>query len=565
MSLVKHPLRVAAIIALSIAALGLIAQRLAGPSALPRGLTIFRYLFVHHEGVFLWLLGAFAAVTWWLTMREPADAEQSAPPFDLPGGVRPAVVAWMIAALVFVITTVGHFVVMHATGLSMDEHALEFQARLLLAGQLAAPVPEMWQPLGSWFTPIFVNFHPIEGRWVAAYFPGAAAIRALFALGGVPFLTNPVLAAASVLLVYACARRLWPAHPRRALVAAVLFAASSQVIIMSMTGYSMPAYLAVNLLWLYLYLRAGTAAWLLLPFVGVLALGLHNPFPHALFVAPFLVRALWERRWRWTAYWAVVYAAGSALWLGWLRFSAGTPVPGAPPSPGLLHHFALPTAQALLTQLMSLALLFTWQTPVAGLLLVVALMAWRSLERVERDLAIGLLLTFGFYFLYPIDQGHGWGYRYVYGTLGNLALLAALGAALLARRPLPLGARGLANLVAASLVATVLLQWPLRAIQSERFVAPFARALDFIESVDAPLVAVDLTAGWYAQDLVRNDPLFERRPVVFFWVPGRGPHPSLLPDIYRDSVRTISRAEMARFGMITLPQRRAAPADTTGR
>ena len=38
-------------------------------------------------------------------------------------------------------------------------------------------------------------------------------------------------------------------------------------------------------------------------------------------------------------------------------------------------------------------------------------------------LGAGVVLTFAFFSFYPSTQGHGWGYRYVYGMLGNLALL----------------------------------------------------------------------------------------------------------------------------------------------
>ena len=553
-------LRVAALFVLAAAAFGLFARLYVAEWAVPQQMpNIFYFLFEHHEAPFLWLLAAFALATFWLALRGAAVTQRVGPWLVRAEGAISARSVWAVAAAVLALTAAGSVLVMHGLGLSMDEHAIVFQARLLLAGKLTAAIPAAWQPIAPWITPIFVNYQPVEQRWVAAYFPGYAAIRALFTALGVPLLTNPVLAASSVILLYACARRLWPAHPRRALVAVAVLAASSQFLIMSMSGYSMPAYLALDLLWLWLYLRADTTSWMLLPLVGVAALGLHNPFPHALFVIPFLLRALLERRWRWVAYWGAVYAAGSALWLGWLRLAAGTPVPGRPAGPGLLANFALPDSFALLTQGMNLALVFTWQTPMAAVLLMVALFSWRSLQRTERDLALGLLLTFGFYFLYPLNQGHGWGYRYVYGVLGNLALLAALGGAMLARRWPEGGRRVVSALLVGSIAITAALQLPLRSYQVERVVAPYARALAFIDAVDAPLVAVDVRAGWYAPDLVRNDPLFQRRPLVFAWMPGNGPDPSVVPPALRDSVYVLSRRHMALFGMVTFPPPESRP------
>ena len=79
--------------------------------------------------------------------------------------------------------------------------------------------------------------------------------------------------------------------------AVALLATSSQVVLTSGSGYTMPAHLLANLLWLWLYLRGdrrrgrSRCSW-----AGSRS-GLHSPFPHALFVAPFLVRLLRERRW----------------------------------------------------------------------------------------------------------------------------------------------------------------------------------------------------------------------------------------------------------------------------
>src|SRR5688572_33310947 len=87
------------------------------------------------------------------------------------------------------------------------------------------------------------------------------------------------------------------------------------------TGYSMPAHLALNLLWVWLYQRGDARSWGVALVVGVLALGLHNPIPHALFVGPFLIRLVRERRWERLVPALVVYAAGSALWLAWLRMA----------------------------------------------------------------------------------------------------------------------------------------------------------------------------------------------------------------------------------------------------
>ena len=79
----------------------------------------------------------------------------------------------------------------------------------------------------------------------------------------------------------------------------------------------MPAHLALNTIWLWLYSRPDRRAFYLAPFVGVVAIGLHQPIVHALFVAPFLVRLVLQRRWRTVGIFTVIYLAGCLGWFMW--------------------------------------------------------------------------------------------------------------------------------------------------------------------------------------------------------------------------------------------------------
>ena len=73
----------------------------------------------------------------------------------------------------------------------------------------------------------------------------------------------------------------------KTVVAAVLLATSSQFLLTAMTPYSMTAHLALNLAWLWLFLRGGVVGHSLAIAVGALACGLHQLVFHPLFVAPF--------------------------------------------------------------------------------------------------------------------------------------------------------------------------------------------------------------------------------------------------------------------------------------
>ncbi|MGI8546243.1 MAG: hypothetical protein ACR2M1_02750, partial [Gemmatimonadaceae bacterium] len=327
--------------------------------------------------------------------------------------------------------------------------------------------------------------------------------------------------------------------------AVIFLVTSSQFLFTSMSWYSMPAHLLLNLVWLWLYLRDDRVSLALAPIVGVLAMGLHNPFPHALFVAPFLIRMLRRRRFAWLAYAAVVYTAGSALWYSWLRSSyAYQDASGG----GLLGAFALPRLLELKLQALQLSLVLSWQAPLVAIVGLVALLRWRRLSETERDLAGGLLLTAGFYFLFPISQGHGWGYRYIYSALGNLIILAAVGADLSAEN---VGGARIARLVAASTLVALLVQWPLRAVQIERFVRPYARAMEYTATRPDSAVFVHPGQSYYARDLVRNDPLLNTSPKVLSAPVLGDSGMRRLRDRFGGHVHEILPGELAPFGVPT--------------
>jgi hypothetical protein len=286
--------------------------------------------------------------------------------------------------------------------------------------------------------------------------------------------------------------------------------------------------------WLYCVLRDDRAGLAAAPWIGALALGLHNPFPHALFAAPFLLRLLRTRRVGWIAYYAAIYGAAMLLWYRLMSFSHAQVARGA-----AVQEFALPSAETYFVQGMNLSLLLTWQAPAMAIFLVAAFFLIRSLKQAERDLLAGIVLTFAFYFLFPKNQGHGWGYRYMYSVLGSAALLAASAAVSLA------GPTGIVvrRLVATSVVAALLAQLPLRSVQAERFVRPYAATLDFIASRPADVVIVDPGSAYYGRDLIRNDPLWKTRPVTLS-----------LPALKPSDVRELVRRYPERVYLLTVPE-----------
>ena len=550
----RRALAASAVAAALVGGGGLLATRLLDGVPDRESGNIFYVLYVAHEGPFFALLALFAAALGWYLRGAPAEPA-SAPPESRPAGGAPIPGRWVavLAAAVLAAAWAGGRVVLHDYAFSMDEFNADFQARIFLTGATKARVPSDWVPFARQLAPVFVTYYPDEQAWRSSYLPGYASIRALFLHFGASALTNPVLGALSVVTMAGVARRLWPGQPSRTWLAVAFLVASSQFVVTTMTGYAMPAHLFLNLLWLWLYLAPRRATWALLPVVGALALGLHNPFPHALFVAPFLIRELRNRRSGWLLYWGLVYGAASLGWLAYLRASVGGGGGGS-----LTDAFGVPTMPwEWVLRFMQLSVVLSWQTPVAAVLLLLAVVCWRRLGTVERDLAGGMVLTVGVYALFTATQGHGWGYRYVYNVLGNMALLAAVGASLAAEA---YGASRVARAVAASLLLTALVQWPLRLVQVERFVRPFAAADAYVRARPAAVVVVRPDASWFGRDLVRNDPSLRGSPTVLS-AAGLAPADSQrLAARYGAGVHWLEPAELAPLGVVTFPPTGAARA-----
>ena len=174
-------------------------------------------------------------------------------------------------------------------------------------------------------------------------------------------------------------------------------------------------------------------------------------------------------------------------------------------------------------------------------------------------MAFGVLLMLGFYLFVLLDQGHGWGYRYAYGALGSLALLAASGASLLGRA---IGRTRAATLLAASAAVALVVQLPVRMKVAHDFTEPHANAFRWIRTRPEPVVVIDPRLAWYGRDLVRNDPLLREGPVVV--VPW-----SLTPLGWqlleqrargRQGIRVVTAEDLAALGMHTWPPS-PAPSD----
>ncbi len=422
----------------------------------------------------------------------------------------------LAAALAAIVAFAGWGWVCQAYPLSGDEFWAAFDAQILQHGRLMAPVPAEWRSFTHALQPTWRLETPDHAWWASTYLPVNAALRAAFGALGSQALAGPAWAAVSIVLVWDLGRQLWPDRRDAALVAAILLASSSQLIFAAMTPYAMPAHLAFNLAWLCLFLRKGWAAQAGAILVAFFAAGLHQWIFNPLFAAPFVIQLWAARRWRLALAHTLAYALICAFWIAWpglLFLTKGYPF--LAPSHGAAA-FALanafnPFSGGLMAE--NLFRLTTWQ----NLLTVPLALAGAGLAARERSeplfaMAAGIALMVAFLAVVTPFQGHGWGYRYLHGYLGNLCLLATAAWVNLTSDE-RLVRRGWAALALACAVS-VGVCLPLRAWQARAYAGPSVRNWTALARTGADVAIVDVDSLWFGMDLVRNDPFLSNRPKV---------------------------------------------------
>ena len=427
----------------------------------------------------------------------------------------------LAGAATALIACVGWFVVCHAYPLSMDEFMAGFDAEIFRHGRPLAEIAPAWRDYDVPLQPQFVLHVPGGRAWASLYLPVNAALRAGFGLIGAAWAAGAVYAVIALVAVFALARRFWPGRPDAAVVAVALTATSTQFLVTAMTPYAMSAHLAFNLVWLWLFLRPDWKSQTGAVVVAALACGLHQVVFHPLFAAPFVLGLWIERRWARAALHTTAYALIVVFWILYWKLiapSGGVEVVGGS---SLGAGLFLRRIQALLVNFnlagvgymaKNLVRFIAWQNPLMPALALAGAAAAVRARGTFRALLAGMILTLLLIWVLLPFQGHGWGYRYLHGFLGSLALVAAFGWVRLTdalagsdRRALP------AMLVRAS-AASVLVLLPLRAMQVEGMIRPYAVAAKAIDRTPADVVLIDPTGLFYAADLVRNDPFLRNSP-----------------------------------------------------
>jgi hypothetical protein len=179
------------------------------------------------------------------------------------------------------------------------------------------------------------------------------------------------------------------------------------------------------------------------------------------------------------------------------------------------QHLRFPTFRQFVQDVMSVLRFLQWSIPGLGGLLILWLTdpASHSPDTSSRDSRVdqanglffkvcffALVCATGFYFFFPLNQGHGWGYRYLQPFLGfamfpGIAFVHARGS----------NSRIVTWLLVASFgsIATLL---PLRISQISGFVSERLALLPCLPEDVRQVCFVDTAHVYWGADLIQNDP-----------------------------------------------------------
>ncbi|HEX5257688.1 MAG TPA: hypothetical protein VFW35_02775 [Sphingomicrobium sp.] len=426
---------------------------------------------------------------------------------------RTVLIGAMVAAILL---WAGTYLIFDNYPMSRDEQMVVFDMAIFRGSHLAAPLAPEWRRFADALNPAFLLQLPGNAAWVSSYMPVNAMLHVLFGLID-PALTNPVLAAAGGVATFDCARRLFPDDRGAQAIALLMYATSAQVLVAAMTPFAMTGHLALNMIWLALYLRGTRTAHAGAIAVGFLAIGLHQIIFHPLFALPFIDHLRRRGEWRTALAYLACYALFGLFWISYPHLAASsaglTSAAGlAAGSSGFITERVLPLLtdrepQTIALMNANLLRFIAWQNLA---LLPLMLLGWTAVRRgdgIARPLALGIALTTIAMGLLLPYQANGWGYRYLHGLIGSCALVAGYGWRDAADR------RGTRAFVGAAMVATLAVTIPFLTWQAATFVRPYARVNRMIDGIHADMVVIDSEGPAFRIDEVRNRPDLSNRPI----------------------------------------------------
>jgi hypothetical protein len=466
---------------------------------------IFRHLLTVDDSKTAWLtLAVCILAAFWKNPLPPLKV------VDFVGSHITTVVMAIVALL-----ALGAVFIYHNNAFSMDEYAAVFQAKTFAAGRLTAQLPPS---VVNWLIPpgfngAFLVASRTTGQAMEAYWPGFSLILAPFEFLGIPWLCNSTLAGITIFLVHRITLEI--TVDRRAAGWAVLFTVASGVFAAyAISYYSMQAHLTANLLFVWLLLKPTPYRAFGAGVVGSLALVLHNPLPHALFAAPWII-AFWRSKDQRRSFFALILGYLPLTFLmgaGWLHLreivtsgSSGFNVI----SDNIHAVFRLPDRSMVDIRVAEIAKMWIWAVPCLFLLAVLGRLR-RGDDRRVRLLTQSAVLTFVGYVFFIFDQGHGWGYRYFHSAWGVVPILAAC-----AMTGRPESNDRLTAFAGAAAILNLVLVVPLQMAQIERLITRHSSQLPPPRRPGNNVYFVR-DGGFYRADLIQSDPLLRDNDLILF-------------------------------------------------
>lgn len=439
--------------------------------------------------------------------------------WKLPARTRPFAGDWRLAfgvgLVMAAIAFVGHYWILSGYDLSRDEQMATFDAAVYARWTLTAPLTGVWRDHAAALNTMFM--YPADPRagWLSDYLPFNAALRAWLGLVATPTLAGPLMTFLGALAIWLCGRRIWPERHEPAIVGLLLYAGSAQILVNGMTAYAMPAHLTLNLLWLWLFLRRCWWRDVLALMTGFVAVGLHQPIMHPMFVAPILFLLLMERNWRRAALYFTGYAAIGLFWMWWplwmsMLVQGGDVAQNANHADyvtRLMNALAMGDGLRVANMVSNLLRFVAWQHLLLVPLFVLGLSVARH-DRLAGALAAGILLTVVTMAVILPYQGHGFGYRYLHGLIGSCILLAVYG-----WESVRENLAEWRSLLLRTTCLGIIFLLPLQLWMAHSFYASPAAVLARIDRSLADYVVIGEDDAPFSIDLVINRPFLDKGPI----------------------------------------------------
>ncbi len=493
-------------------------------------LDVFDLQFVTQEPLAAFIAAVIAVLSLGLSRLVAVDQQQAA--LESLWAKR-----WIVGGLVFLFCVIGSLNVYRQAAISGDEYTNVLQTKIFAQGAF----------YGHWPEAVAERMAPAElgnrillssdgsGRIGTSYQPAFAILAAPFEKVGLRFLVNPLIAGAIVVLVGLCAWQLWQ-QAWIAGLAMLLMLGSASVVGFGMASFATNFLLLLHLGFIYFFMRGTLMAMVAAGITGGIALHTGNQMPHLLVAVPAVVILARGKRFRDILCLMLAYVPFIGVFsFGWTGMVQGLSQAhrqeslrglsaAATELSWLGQHLRWPTFRQFLQDIMSLLRFSLWALP--GLVGLVGLtgLAWVRMIRMThmtrmtrknilpgrsktdealQVCAIALAGAAGFYFMFPLNQGHGWGYRYMQPALGFAVLLGLSG---LVRGGSSSRAVTWLMVSAGSSFAILL---PLRISQISGFVADRLALLPCLPEDQPQICFVDPSRIYWGPDLIQNDPFLD--------------------------------------------------------